>query len=160
MSTRKEIKSLIVYKAEQHQLDPKLLLALAYTESSYRPFVTTYETDYRWLYKLEEMAKEMGVTVVTEKVHQQTSWGLCQVMGAVAREYGFRLHMPELCDPLTNLEYACIHLKKKIKQYSLKDPIDIYACYNAGRVEKKNGEYVNKKNVDRFKLNLSKVTLP
>lgn len=157
MQTLEEIKELVTLKAKENDFDPKFLHALVMTESRYNPWATRYELDYRWLYKVEEMAKVVGVQTVTMKVMQQTSYGICQVMSAVAYEYGFRGFGAQLCDPVMSLDYACMHLKKKIKQYSLKDPIDIYHVYNAGSVQKKNGEYTNKKNVDRFVLNLSRI---
>lgn len=42
---------------------------------------------------------------------QQASWGLMQVMGAVAREHGFRGWHPELCDPEVGVKYGCVHLR-------------------------------------------------
>ena len=40
---------------------------------------------------------------------QQASWGPMQVMGAVAREYGFNEHFPNLCGIL-GLHYGAMHL--------------------------------------------------
>ena len=66
----------------------------------------------------------------TERVGQMCSWGLMQVMGAVAREYGFKGYFPQLCDPVVGLRYGCLHVTKfraKYGQWS-----DVIAAYNAG----------------------------
>lgn len=51
--------------------------------------------------------KELGPT---EFHAQSASWGLLQIMGAVAREYGFGGSMPELCDPELNIRLATKYL--------------------------------------------------
>jgi hypothetical protein len=160
MSTLQKIKSLITLKAKEASIDPNILHALVMTESGHNPWAIRFEVDYRWLYDVPGMAKAAGVDPLTMKIMQQTSWGICQIMGAIAYEYGFRGWAPMLCDPELNLKYAILHLQKKIKHEHLSDPCDIYGSYNAGSVRKKNGEYVNKKYVDRFRLNLNKITLP
>ena len=46
---------------------------------------------------------------------QQASWGLMQVMGAVAREHGFREpFLPQLTDINTGLHYGCKHLAAQL----------------------------------------------
>ena len=42
---------------------------------------------------------------------QCTSWGLMGIRGADARKLGFTGWLTELCDPATNLEWGCRHLK-------------------------------------------------
>lgn len=50
----------------------------------------------------------------TEKIGRATSWGLLQIMGQTAREFGFTgKYLPELCDPETNLDLACQILKTR-----------------------------------------------
>ena len=44
------------------------------------------------------------------------SYGLCQVMGAVAREHGYSGHLEDLADPAINLDLGAKHLRAKIKQ--------------------------------------------
>lgn len=46
----------------------------------------------------------------TEYMAQRTSWGLMQVMGAVARERGLSQPLPTLCRPGRGIEYGCRHL--------------------------------------------------
>jgi len=70
-----------------------------------------------WQADLVKLSKFGGVVVgdrasiLTELLGQQTSWGLMQIMGATARERGFRGWLTELCDPATNLEWGCRHLR-------------------------------------------------
>jgi len=62
---------------------------------------------------------------------QSASWGLMQIMGAVARERGFRgQFLPALCDPLENLRIGCRVLFSCFERFG-KAPAAI-AAYNAG----------------------------
>jgi len=46
----------------------------------------------------------------TEFICQSLSWGLLQIMGAAARERGFRGDLPELATPDCGLKYGIKHL--------------------------------------------------
>jgi len=92
----------------------------------------------------------------TELLFQQTSWGLMQIMGAVARERGFRGWLTELCDPATNLEWGCRHLCWMIDHnnaYGLPDyritPEDLAAAWNWGSRMVVDGKYANEDYVKR-----------
>jgi len=94
--------------------------------------------------------------VHTELLNQQTSWGLLQIMGAVARERGFRGWLTELCDPSINLEWGCRHLRWMMDHnnaYGLPDfgikPEDLAAAWNAGTRIVIDGKYKNQPYVDR-----------
>lgn len=64
---------------------------------------------------------------------QQASWGLMQVMGAVAREHGFSgNYLSELCDPLVGLEYGCRHLAADLR-WANGNVAQALAAYNGGR---------------------------
>jgi len=64
---------------------------------------------------------------------QQASWGLCQVMGAVAREQGFRgKYLGALYDPLTNLIYGAKVLAGHLA-WAHGDERVALGAYNAGR---------------------------
>jgi hypothetical protein len=64
---------------------------------------------------------------------QQASWGLMQIMGAVAREQGFDgPYLPALCEPATNLIVGCRHLRSLL-QWAGGDELKAAAAYNAGR---------------------------
>lgn len=48
---------------------------------------------------------------------QKASWGLCQIMGSVAREAGYRgLFLPGIIDPATNLELGAGQLARHMKR--------------------------------------------
>jgi hypothetical protein len=64
---------------------------------------------------------------------QRASWGLLQVMGAVAREEGFTAaYLPELTDPAANLIVGCRHLRGLLR-WSSGDVAQAAAGFNAGR---------------------------
>ena len=98
----------------------------------------------------------------TELLFQQTSWGLMQIMGAVARERGFRGWLTELCDPQVNLEWDCRHLRWMLDHpldYGLsiaQGPAvlkgtlaDLAAAWNGGARVVMDGKYKNQPYVDR-----------
>jgi hypothetical protein len=85
---------------------------------------------------------------------QQASWGLMQVMGAVARECGFHgNYLSQLLDPEEGTEFGCRHLAILKGRY-----IQVYgwdgviAAYNAGspRIVHAGG-FENQQYVDRVR---------
>ena len=62
---------------------------------------------------------------------QRISYGLCQVMLAVAREYGFGGWPCELCRPETGLKYGAMHLAAKMRQAG-GDTTKALLLYNGG----------------------------
>ena len=120
--------------AKKHGLDPALVCALCEVESAWMPWAARYESGYKWLYIYEfddegypyinlsagkrergqqyiKFLIQLGCSGQTEVIHQKISWGLMQIMGATARERGFRGWLTELCDPQVNLEWGCKHLR-------------------------------------------------
>lgn len=74
-----------------------------------------------------------------ERSGQKMSWGLMQVMGAVAREYGFKgTFLSELCDPHVGLKYGMIHVQTLFKRYNGHWP-DVIAAYNMGSPRRVDG---------------------
>lgn len=142
--------TLIDQAARRHGLEKELVEAVIAVESSFRPDVARYEEGYRWLLTPARFAKEQRITDSTETVLQQTSWGLMQLMGATARELGYRGFIPNLCNPETGIHWGCLHLRRLIKRFD--DVWDGVAAYNAGsprRVE--DGSYVNQGYVDKVR---------
>jgi len=81
---------------------------------------------------------------------QQASWGPMQVMGAVAREYGFEHHFPQLCDPQIGIAYGVMHLQRLRRRYDTWSAV--IAAYNAGSARfDDNGEFVNQGYVDKVR---------
>lgn len=140
---------LISFYAVKYDVDPVVIGAIVHQESRGKVCATRYEPKYRYLYQVEFYAKENSITAETERMHQKTSWGLMQVMGGVAREYGYSGSLNELCKPELALEYGVKHLKKFMNKYDNLD--DAIASYNAGSPRIVNNEYVNQKYVDSVK---------
>ena len=113
-SNRPSIEARVRALAPTHGLDPDIVLAICEVESGFEPYATRYEPMYTYLQLAALHAERVGITKITEEVHQKTSWGLMQLMGGVARELGFRRHMPELCDVDLNIELGC---KKLVSCY-------------------------------------------
>jgi len=113
--------------------------AICMTESSGNEFATRHEAHYRWV---------LGDNLTAgEYIGQKTSWGLMQVMGAVAREYGFTDQFPALWDPATGIKYGVKHLKRLYAKHG-KWPQTI-AAYNAGTPQLIDGKFKNQGYVNK-----------
>lgn len=125
----------------------RLLAAIVRVESNGDDYATRYEEHYKYLFKVKEFAQENGITILTETIHQKTSWGAAQVMGAVAREFGFDEELPRLCGK-NSLIYACKLIKRLASKYSQRE--DIIAAYNSGTpIRNTSGKYKNQEYVDK-----------
>lgn len=134
-----------------HGVDAALLEALVLQESGGNPWAWNPEPRYRYLWDVrrgkpfrpltpDEIASEVPPadfpTLAGDRDQewwgQQASWGLCQVMGAVARERGFRdLYLTKLCDLDVNLDVAAGHLSHLLV-WAHGDTWRAVAAYNAG----------------------------
>lgn len=122
--------------ATRHSLPPGLVLCIAHAESALDTYAIRVEPAYRWLWDVthrrpfpatqQQAATRVppanfpaprGISRSTEWIGQQTSWGLMQVMGAVAREYGFVGHFTALCDPAVGADYGCRHLAQLARRH-------------------------------------------
>jgi len=149
---------LIEEVSDQENVPKNLLAAIVQTESSNNKWAVRFEPHYKWLYKTKENAKDNGITETTETVFQMTSFGLCQLMGAVCRELGLKGPIFQLFDEKTNLEYCAKLLKRLATKYKERD--DILAAYNAGSpIKGLNGVYTNQAYVDKANLYLSAINL-
>lgn len=116
--------------AELHGLEPLLVWALVEQESGWRPEATRYEPHYRWLVV---PAEGMGIDCGEAEIRgQRTSWGLCQVMGAVARELGLSGPFEALLRPGVGLDYGCRYLARQLRR-SGGDVRAALSRYNSGR---------------------------
>jgi len=163
-----DLKLLAREAAIKYGLDPRLICALCEVESSWIPWAVRHEAGYEWLvgfkrgysgtgkmnlldacdrwYVVSETERYAGLDCAklqTELLMQQTSWGLMQIMGAVARERGFKGWLTELCDPAVNLEWGCKHLRWMVDHnnaYGLPDfrikPEDLAAAWNGGKARR------------------------
>ena len=139
-----ELTTLIKSAASRRSLPWELVYAICQVESSLNPSAVRHEPRYRWLVGDNETMSP------TERQDQMTSWGLMQVMGAVARELGHTGPLSDLLDPPTGLFYGCLHLRRFRAKYDIWP--DVIAAYNAGsprRVAGQIGSYVNQSYVDK-----------
>jgi soluble lytic murein transglycosylase-like protein len=141
------LQPLIDDAAARHGLDPYLIGAIVLTESSGQTHAVRYEPSYRWLYKPEEVKPSMS-SLETEVTCQKISFGLMQVMGAVAREYGHRGWLTELCRPEVGLEYGCKYFVRLLKRFRTIDAA--VSAYNQGSPRRDvKGRYLNEHYVDK-----------
>ncbi len=98
--------------ANAHSLDPALVCAVIEQESSWNPFAMRYEPAF--------FAKYVAPLYTNNKVSASEayargfSWGLMQVMGQVAREFGFDApFLSALCDPEQGIAIGCKVLRRK-----------------------------------------------
>ena len=99
--------------AAAHTLDPQLVCAVIEQESAWNPWAVRYEPGF--LSRYVAPLYTAGKLSATEAYTRAMSWGLMQVMGQVAREFGFKeASLSELCDPATGIEFGCRILAAKL----------------------------------------------
>lgn len=133
-------------------LDPRMVEALVMVESGGNTFAWNPEPKYRYLWNLRTKQPFRSLTADElaskepppdfpasagdrdqEWWGQQASWGLMQLMGALARERGFMgPYLPQLCDPQLNLQIGCRHLRNLL-EWSDGHTGKALGAYNAGR---------------------------
>lgn len=138
--------------APKHSLPQQLVAAIVQVESGGDRFALRCEPAYGYLWNVDanrpytvrawissarrapsDFPTPRGISRDTEWIGQQSSWGLMQVMGAVAREQGHTGHFPALCDPLEGLNAGCRHLARLRDRYlSAHGWRGVAAAYNAG----------------------------
>lgn len=132
-----------------HPVPPALVLGVIHTESAGNADAMRFEPGYKFLFEPKSYAAKHGWTEETEKALQMFSYGLMQVMGAVAREMGFNLHPKLLLVPKINLSWSLLHLwslKQRFKTWP-----DAVAAYNWGHPARSllSGKYKNQAYVDK-----------
>ena len=101
-----EIIDLARHIACEHALDPALVCAVIEQESAWNPWAVRYEPGF--LSRYVAPLYTAGKLSATEAYTRAMSWGLMQVMGQVAREFGFKeASLAELCDPATGIDFGC-----------------------------------------------------
>jgi hypothetical protein len=143
--------TLIARIAAEEGLDPKLVTAFIQTESSGDAYAWRTESAYRYLWDVKNNRPYRKLTPTeansevapgdfyaaagsrnTEWIGQQASWGPMQVMGAVAREFGYKKHFPELCGE-DGIRIGCKLLRKLFEKYQDRYGNEgVIAAYNAG----------------------------
>jgi soluble lytic murein transglycosylase-like protein len=98
--------------ASAQSLDPALVCSVVEQESNWNPWALRYEPAFFSKY-VAALYTNNKITA-TEAYARGFSWGLMQVMGQVAREFGFdALFLSALCDPEQGLAIGCKVLRKK-----------------------------------------------
>jgi soluble lytic murein transglycosylase-like protein len=86
-------------------LPPEVLCAQAERESGWDPYAVRFEPAF--LSRYVAPLYTAGEISATEAYTRSMSWGLVQIMGQTAREFGFAgKFLAELSDPATGLEYG------------------------------------------------------
>lgn len=160
MSWHLKIKHDLVKQNEEfYKLPKNLLPAIIMKESSWNENVMRFEPHYSYLYDVKGFARRIGASEETEKVLQMSSFGLCQIMGAVAREYNYQGWLTDLLKPELNIKYGARHLKAYLAKYPA-GITDAISSYNQGSPRKdQKGKYTNQDYVDSvllFKAELDK----
>jgi hypothetical protein len=136
-------------RAQVLEVPTRLLLGLIMAESNGDAKAMRYEDGYKWICEPAKFSKPLGITLETERQLQSFSYGLCQVMGATARDNGHTGHLTDLLDPNINLRVSIHFLKKLNIKY--KNWPDTISAYNQGSPKKKlmSKKYKNQAYVDR-----------
>lgn len=133
-------------------INADLFGAQVITESGGNPWAWNPEPRYRyfWNVKLDAPFRPVTAAEVASKVPpidfavlagdrdqefwgQQVSWGLCQIMGAVARERGFKgPYLTELLRPDLNLAMGA-SLMRELIQWANGGQRQALAAYNGGK---------------------------
>ena len=152
-------------ESQRRRVPVQLVYAICRIESSNDPFAWRVEPPYRYLVNVmtgqpfralsaAEIASERAPADFpyhralssrdTEWWGQQASWGPMQVMGAVAREYGFDGPFPMLCG-FAGLRYGIQHLARLRDAFLGEHGWEgVVAAYNAGSPRRAaGGEWVN-----------------
>lgn len=91
--------------AVAHNLDARLVCAVIEQESSWNQWAQRYEPAFYSKYIEPRIAT---ILPQIEAPMRATSWGLMQIMGQTAREFGYRgIYLSQLCDPETGVEFGC-----------------------------------------------------
>lgn len=176
MSRSAEVSNLLAIaegQAHVHQLPAKLVAAVCLVESGNDIFAWRAEPRYRYLWDVKSGGAFRPLTAAenaseaapadfpylsglssrdSEWRGQQASWGPMQVMGAVAREYGFLGRFPALCTAWEGVRYGCRHLVQlKLRYLDRFGWAGVVAAYNAGspRMDE-TGRWVNEAYVNKI----------
>ncbi len=116
--------------ATSHGLSPQLVCAVVEQESAWNPWQIRYEPSF--MSKYVAPLYTAGKITATEAYARAFSFGVMQVMGQTAREFGFEgVSLAELCDPQVGAEYGCRKLKHLLDR--LKGDVNAaLLAYNGG----------------------------
>lgn len=153
-SARRKLEALADGLSVEYAVDKNLVRAVIKVESSWQPVCTRFEAHYRWTYFPRDWAHKLNIPYEAELFFQKSSWGIMQVMGALARELGHKNHIVDLCEPEIGARFGVMYLAKLQKRYEVES--DVIAAYNAGSPRKTSGGmYQNQRYVDKVHQELN-----
>ncbi len=149
-------KSILEKVAVEYRLDPNLMRALIQVESAGRTHAMRYEPNWKYLYHVVDLAELNHITAHTEEQLQKFSYGLCQMMGSVIRELGFRGMLTECLNPEILLPLMAKKLRILSDKYGSES--DVIVSWNAGSpIRTPAGTYINERYHDLVSIELRKL---
>lgn len=165
----------IRHHAQTFNLPPLIVQGIIKVESDGNPYSYRAEPAYRYLFDIDKYEPFRDLTQAemnqdsapvdfpwyeaissrdTEWYGQQCSWGPMQVMGAVARERGFRKSFPELCSFDDGVYWGCSHLRWLADRYLDEGWwASVISAYNQGSPRRNDdGTFCNQEYVDKVCL--------
>ena len=172
-----DLRAIAAAEAGKAGLPPELVRAVIQTESCWNPWAWNPEHQYRWYWNVKtrrpfrtlsqsEVESErpphdfetLAGDPDQEWWGQSASWGLMQVMGAVARELGFRGdYLPNILLPELNIALGCQQLGRLRDRWHKRLGWDgVISAYNAGFPRKYvDNRWVNQGYVDKVRAALA-----
>lgn len=125
---------IIQAKSQAFGLPENLVRAMVEQESAFNPFRNRFEQGfYDSCIKGRKLDFVPPLCLkITEALGRAMSWGLLQIMGATAREQGFRGWLAELCSPEVGLEWGCRYLANLRRKYGHEGWAVVVRAYNDG----------------------------
>lgn len=121
------MQAIAVTIAKKYGIDAPLVLSVCHHESNWDPWAVRFEPAF-----FDRYISSMKLLSDTEKTERAFSFGLMQVLGQVAREFGFTgKYLTELCEPAVGIEYGCRKLAKCLKAHN-GAVTDALLSYNGG----------------------------
>lgn len=142
-----EFDDLIIKSAEKFRLDANLIRAIIMVESSGDPNAIRFEPKWHLFNNPSMYADKLGISRDEEEENQATSWGLGQIIGAVARDLGFTDDLTMLLVPEINLFYCSKKLRQLMDRFDNEEKV--VSAYNCGTPRLINGQWSNYRYVDK-----------
>ena len=119
--------------ARKYNLNDALVCAIVEQESAWNTFAFRYEPAF-----YERYIVPLNLSDSDEARNRATSWGLMQVMGEVAREFGYFGELTDLMIQAVGLDWGCKVFAKKLERAG-GDTYKALLAWNGGA----NHEYPN-----------------
>lgn len=137
---KNEIITLARAIAMRHDLSAEIVLGIIERESSFNCWSIRYEPGFLLRYVAPQY--KAGKLNATETYARSFSWGLMQIMGQTAREFGFvGEFLSELSDPEIGIEWGCRKLVGCLRKAE-GDMSKALEAYNGGANESYSAEII------------------